>query len=396
MHILAAFDKFKDSMTADAACQAAAAGAQTALGEEITITEAPLTDGGEGFCSILTNSAGGHIERHLTSGPLGEEIHAPLGWVDTHKLSATTNELLPFTGRKLAVIEMASVAGLEQVPNDQRHPRNCTTAGVGELIRIAVASEADAILLGIGGSATSDLGLGALEALGITAIARNGQDISNTTPAQWEFIDQFKGAIEIEVPPIYIACDVDNPLLGSRGAAAVYGPQKGMTADEIEPFDDLSRVIATKLCTHCDRPTDLMDVPGSGAAGGLGFGLKVTCRAEFVPGFDLVQSWLDLKNKVLKADLVLTGEGKFDESSLAGKGPYSLLEQADECKKQSIVFAGAVDEAAVDAVAERFHKSAVYTITPENCPLPEALANGARNLEIKVSEVIHSALLHDG
>ena len=396
MHILAAFDKFKDSMSAFAACQAAAAGIRTVLGDRITITEAPLTDGGEGFCSILTHSVGGHIEQHLVTGPLGEDIHAPLGWVDARTLSATTNQMLPFSGKRLAVIEMASVAGLEQVPNEQRHPRNCTTTGVGELIRIATASKADAILLGIGGSATSDLGLGALESLGIKCIANNGQAIAHSTPEQWPFIEGFEGRLDIEVPPIYIACDVDNPLLGDRGAAAVYGPQKGLQTEEIEAFDQLSKTLATKLCAHCERPMTLLNIPGSGAAGGLGFGLKVACRAEFVPGFELAQSWLDLKTNVLEADLVLTGEGKFDQSSLAGKGPYALLQLADQYDKPSIVFAGAVDAVAVDRVSELFARSAVYTITPENCPLPDALANGARNLDVKISEVIHSALLHDG
>lgn len=396
MHILAAFDKFKDSMTAVAACQAASAGVHSALGERITVTEAPLTDGGEGFCSILTNSAGGHIEQHLVSGPLGEDINAPLGWVDTRDLSEETNQLLPFEGTKIAVIEMASVAGLEQVPNEQRHPRNCTTQGVGELIRIAVASKAEAILLGIGGSATNDLGLGALESLGIRCVARNGQIIEGTTPEQWPFIETFTGEIELNIPPIFIACDVDNPLLGERGATAIYGPQKGLAPEEIEPFDQLSQQLATKLCAHCRQPAELMNVPGSGAAGGLGFGLKVACAAEYVSGFELVMSWLDLKAKVLEADLVLTGEGKFDQSSLAGKGPYALLELAHSCATQSIVFAGAVDAVAVDRVSELFARSAVYTITTDNCPLPEALANGARNLDVKVSEVIHSALLHDG
>ncbi len=395
MHILAAFDKFKDSMTAAAACQAAASGVRTVMGDKITITEAPLTDGGEGFCTILTHSANGHIEHHQVSGPLGEEIDAPLGWVDTRTLPAETNRLLPFKGNRLAVIEMASVAGLEQVPLNQRHPRNCTTAGVGDLIRIAVASEADAILLGIGGSATSDLGLGALEALGIHCIARNGQKISHTTPEQWPFIETIQGQIELTVPPIFIACDVDNPLLGPRGAAAVYGPQKGLLPEELEAFDDDSKRLAALLCHHCEQSTELMNVHGSGAAGGLGFGLKVTCGANFVPGFELVTSWLDLQSKVSAADMVLTGEGKFDQSSLAGKGPYALLEQAHKCDKQSIVFAGAIDELAANLVTERFPKSAVYSITPKNCPLPQALKEGARNLEVKVSEVMFNTLTHD-
>lgn len=383
-------------MTAAAACQAASTGIHTALGDSTTITEAPLTDGGEGFCSILTNSANGTIEQHVVSGPLGEPISAPLGWVDTQALSIPTNAFLPFEGTRLAVIEMASVAGLEQVPSERRHPRNCTTKGVGELICLAIASGADAILIGIGGSATSDLGLGALDALGIHTIAQTGQPISDTTPEQWPLVQAFSGKIDLELPPIFIACDVDNPLLGPRGAAAIYGPQKGLAPSEIEPFDELSGVLATKLCAHCQQSTKLMGLPGSGAAGGLGFGLKVACGAAYVPGFDLVMAWLDLKSKVLEADLVLTGEGKFDQSSLAGKGPYALLEEAHRCGKQSIVFAGAIDAVAVDRVRELFARSDAYTITPENCPLPEALAYGARNLEVKVSAVIRSALLNDG
>lgn len=396
MHILAAFDKFKDSMTAAAACQAAAAGVRTVLGDQITITEAPLTDGGEGFCTILTNSVSGHIEHHKVTGPLGEEIEAPIGWVDARNLSAGAKELLPFSGKRLAVIEMASAAGLEMVPNAQRHPRNCTSKGVGELIRIAIALEADAILLGIGGSATSDLGLGALEALGIHTVSRNGQDVGSITPEQWPFIDQIKGQIDVTPPPIFIACDVDNPLLGLRGAAAVYGPQKGLLPEEIEAFDVESKRMAELLCKHCDRPTSLMTVPGSGAAGGIGFGLQVTCGAGYVAGFELVTEWLDLASKVTAADLILTGEGKFDESSLAGKGPYALLEQAHACGKQSIVFAGAVDPKAANRVTELFPQSATYSITPPACPLPEALANGARNLDVKVSEVMYCRITHDG
>ena len=160
---------------------------------------------------------------------------------------------------------MASAAGLEQVPPEHRHPKNCTTRGVGNLIRIAVAEEASAILIGIGGSATSDLGLGALEAMGLK-FCESGQ----ITPAQWPSLETISGQIELDVPPIYIACDVDNPLLGTMGAAAVYGPQKGLAADEIEAFDDTSAKVATKLCEFFNKPSSAMKTPGSGAAGGIG------------------------------------------------------------------------------------------------------------------------------
>ena len=160
--------------------------------------------------------------------------------------------------------------------------------------------------------------------------------------------------IELKLPPIFIACDVDNPLLGARGAAAVYGPQKGLRAEEVDAFDHEAGRLADLLCQHFNQPPALQSLPGSGAAGGIGFGLNVACGAEYVPGFELVQDWLDLERKVAQADLILTGEGKFDTSSLAGKGPYALIEAADKAGTPVIVLAGTAEAAAVAAIAERF------------------------------------------
>ncbi|MEO0509856.1 MAG: glycerate kinase [Verrucomicrobiota bacterium] len=382
MNILIAFDKFKDSMTAVRACDAAANGVQKALEGNVIFTRAPLTDGGEGFCRILTETAGGHLEYHSTTGPLGKEIDAPLGWIESSKVPVRAKEMLGLKDGHVAVIEMAAVAGLEMVPGAQRHPRHCTTRGVGELIRVAVAKEATGILLGIGGSATSDLGLGALEALGIR--------FSNTdciTPEKWPEIDLIGGELECEVPPIFIACDVDNPLVGERGAAAVYGPQKGLGADELEAFDQEAGRMAKLLCAHFNKPEALMDVPGSGAAGGIGFGLKVSCGANYVPGFELVAAWLDVASKVTEADIILTGEGKFDISSLAGKGPYSLLAAAHAADKPAILLAGAIDQEAVKIAMERFPETGFYGISPEGMELETALAHGPTNLEHSVTQI---------
>jgi glycerate kinase len=256
---------------------------------------------------------------------------------------------------------------------------------VGELIRIAVAEDADAILLGIGGSATSDLGLGALEALGLEFCPS-----AQITPAQWSAVEQIKGKIELDVPPIYIACDVDNPLLGARGAAAVYGPQKGLTFGEIEPFDDASARVAKLLCQFFKQPESRLKVPGSGAAGGIGFGLNVAFDSEYVPGFELVTAWLDLATKIQEADLVLTGEGKFDQSSLAGKGPYALLAAAYSSDTNAILLAGLAQEDAAQTVRDRFPGTAVYSITPEGTPLPEALKSAPDLLKLKVTEVLQT------
>lgn len=391
MHILAAFDKFKDAMPADRACDAALAGALEALGEPLMLTRAPLTDGGEGFCPILTGAANGYMEYHTVCGPLGIEVEAPLGWVDLERIPENARRYLGAKNGKLAIIEMASVAGLEQVPPAQRHPNHCTTRGVGELIRIAVAQDANAILIGIGGSATSDLGLGALEALGLE-FCRSGQ----VTPAQWPKIDTITGSLEVEVPPSYIACDVDNPLLGERGAAAVYGPQKGLELDAIDAFDDASARMAKLLCARFNRPESCLKVPGSGAAGGIGFGLNVAVGASYVPGFELVTAWLNLANKIAEADLVLTGEGKFDVSSLAGKGPYALLAAAYSSDTSAILLAGLAEEGAAQSVRERFPGTAVYSITPDNTPLEKALQYAPEFLHKKVTEVLQTLYTHDG
>ena len=391
MKILAAFDKYKDSMPAGRACDAALSGALEALGEPLTLSHAPLTDGGEGFCQILTQAACGYMEHHKVSGPLGEEVDSPLGWANLQRIPESARKLLGSKNGKLAIIEMASVAGLEQVPNEQRHPKHCTSRGVGELIRIAVAEEADVILIGIGGSATSDLGLGALEALGLQ-FCPSGQ----VTPAQWPEIDQITGTIDLTIPPIYIACDVDNPLLGSRGAAAVYGPQKGLKPGEIEAFDSASERIAKQLCEFFNQPESTLRVSGSGAAGGIGFGLNVAFSSNYVAGFELVTAWLDLSNKIKEADLILTGEGKFDNSSLAGKGPYSLLAAAYSSDTSAILLAGLAEEDAAQTVRDRFPGTAVYSITPEGTPLIEALKLAPDFLKQKVTEVLQTLHTHDG
>ena len=391
MKILAAFDKFKDAMPADRACDAALSGALEALGEPLTLYHTPLTDGGEGFCPILTQAASGYMEHHKVSGPLGEEVDSPLGWVNLERIPESARKMLGSKNGKLAIIEMASAAGLEQVPNAQRHPKHCTTRGVGELIRIAVAEGADAILLGIGGSATNDLGLGALEALGLE-FCPSGQ----VTPEQWSVVDQVKGSIEFTIPPIYIACDVDNPLLGTKGAAAVYGPQKGLEPNEIEAFDDASARVAKLLCKFFNQSESTLRVAGSGAAGGIGFGLNVALGAKYVSGFELVTAWLDLNSKIREADLVLTGEGKFDSSSLAGKGPYALLAAAYSNDTSAILLAGLAEEETAQKVRERFPGTTIYSITPEGMPLAQALKSAPDFLKQKVTEVLQTLYTHDG
>ena len=192
------------------------------------------------------------------------------------------------------------------------------------------------------------------------------------------------------MPPIYIACDVDNPLLGTNGAATVYGRQKGLEANEVEAFDDASARVAKQLCKFYNQSESTLKTAGSGAAGGIGFGLNVALGANYVPGFELVTAWLDLSSKIREADLVLTGEGKFDSSSLAGKGPYALLAAAYSSDTPAILLAGLAEEEAAQTVRECFPGTAVYSITPEGTPLAHALKSAPDFLKQKVTEVLQT------
>ncbi|MBI5770457.1 MAG: glycerate kinase [Verrucomicrobia bacterium] len=380
MRVLLAFDKFKDSLTAPAACEIAAFALRRAH-PDWTLDLCPLADGGEGFCEILTAAAGGELRKIPVTGPRGGRVDAPIGFVRSAKIPAAARAQLGLdhaTG-EVAVIEMAAASGLALLPLDQRDPWQTTTLGTGELIHAAAEAQAAAILLGVGGSATHDLGLGALSALGLPLVERDGQKISPPIPARWNRGTRFAGSVPATLPPIRIACDVTNPLLGPRGAAAVYGPQKGLRPEDLPRLDHESARLALLLCLHAGQPDALMDTPGAGAAGGISFGLMAAARAKLLPGFDLVSAWLDVEHRAAAADLVITGEGRFDESSLSGKGPGAVAARALALGKQVHVFAGAVTASTRDRLA-------VHAITPPGQPLAEALRSASANLAKAVSQ----------
>ena len=386
MRVLLAFDKFKDSLAAGAACEAAAR-ALRQRHPDWQFDLCPLADGGEGFAEILTAAAHGTLSAVAVTGPRGAAVDASFGLVPWVKIPAAARQLLQLPAplpahAEVAVIEMAAASGLALLPPEQRDPWKTTTVGTGQLIAAATQAGAAAILLGVGGSATHDLGLGALSTLGLEAISHHGEIIRPPIPAQWDLIERIAGKVPASLPLIRIACDVSNPLLGPRGAAAVYGPQKGLRAADFTKLDHASARLGLLLCAHCQQPDTLMDQPGAGAAGGIAFGLMAAARAKLLPGFELVAAWLDLDARIAAADLVITGEGRFDDSSLSGKGPGAVAAHALAQGKPVHVFAGQV--ASTDSRAGL----ALHAITPAGQPLAEALAAAANNLTAALARVL--------
>lgn len=370
MHALVAFDKFKDALSADAACEVAIS-ALRAKHPDWTFDSCPLTDGGESFAEIMTGAAGGRMEHHEVRGPLGESVRAGIGYVRAKRLAATVGSRLALGGSEtVAVIGMAAASGLELVPPPRRNPWLTSTRGTGELIALAHRAGAEVILLGVGGSATNDLGLGALSALGWSFD-------HDPIPANWAALRRLEGRTQL--PPVFIACDVANPLLGPLGATATFGPQKGLALADVSRLESEFARMAAWLCDAAGRPRNLVESPGSGAAGGIAFGLMVAAGARLTPGFDLVADWLGLEQRIAAADLVITGEGRFDATSLAGKGPGSLVRTARSLGKPAHVFAGSLG-----LPEDEFH----HAITPTGLPLAEALPRCQELLTVSLDRTL--------
>ncbi len=383
MRVLLAFDKFKDSLPADAACDAAADALCTPH-PDWQFDRAPLTDGGEGFAAILTHAAAGKLEVRRVTGPSGQSVDAPFGLVPFRQIPAAARSLLDLPSTTspdapIAIVEMAAASGLALLAPSERRPWHTTSAGTGELLSAAAHAGAAGILLGVGGSATNDLGAGALAALGLNFETATGQRISAPAPREWPHIARLTGAVDPALPPIRIACDVVNPLLGPRGCTATFGPQKGLQPPDLAPLEQASARLAQLLLDHHAQPAALLDLPGAGAAGGIAFGLMCAARAKLLPGFSLVSAWLDLDARIAAADLVLTGEGRYDATSLGGKGPGAVVFRARSLGKPVHVFAGAIpsDLALADP--------SLHAITPPDLPLPDALRH--------TSALLASALL---
>jgi glycerate kinase len=379
MRVLVAFDKFKDSLAAPAACAAAAA-ALHELHPEWQLAVCPLADGGDGFATLLTRAAGGELRSARVTGPRGEPVDATFGLVAAAKLPPAARALLGASERDtLGVVEMAQASGLALLAPAARDPWHTTSRGTGELLRAAAAAGATRLVLGVGGSATHDVGLGALSVLGLTCHEVGGKVVENPVPQTWAAVASVSGRIDPALPPIAVACDVTNPLMGTFGAANTFAPQKGLRPEDFTRLEYMTGRMAALLTTNAGKHPLLCETPGAGAAGGLAFGLHCAANAPLVPGADLVAAWLGLDARVAAADVVLTGEGRFDASSLAGKIPAALARRALAAGKAVHVFAG--------AVAAELPGASLHAITPAGQSGAAALAAAELNLRAALAKV---------
>jgi len=283
---------------------------------------------------------------------------------------------------------MASVCGLSDLPPEQRNPWRTSTVGVGELLLHAKANEADCILLGIGGSSTNDAGIGALSALGMEFGETNGQTIKFPSPDTWSNLSLFGHSDIASMPPIRIACDVDNPLLGEDGATQQFGLQKGLKVNQLNNLEASMVRMLDQLKEFFPQADRLSQMAGAGAAGGIGFGLSLIGDVKLVGGFELVSQWLDLENEVRKADLIFTGEGKFDQTSCRGKGPFQMLSLAKIANKKAVLFCGSIDLDLVDNCNKRFPNVFFVPIAQKNTPLLDNLRAGPENLKSSCRKVL--------
>ena len=329
MKVVIAIDSLKGSLTSMEAGRAIKEGILNILPETEVLVK-PLADGGEGTTEALVEGLGGEMVYVDVHGPLETPVRAGYG-------------LIKETGT--AIMEMASAAGIILVGKDKR-PLDATTYGVGEMIRDAVQRGCRSFIIGIGGSATNDGGIGMLTALGYEFLDAEGRPsgIGGGALKRVASVRTDKVLPELKECRFKIACDVTNPLCGINGATYIYGPQKGVTENMQEELDaDMAGYAAvTKACIG----TDFAETEGAGAAGGLGFAFLSYIGAELIPGIDLILNAVGLENELKDADIAVTGEGRLDHQTAMGKAPVGVARLAKKYNAKVIAFAGAVTEGA--------------------------------------------------
>jgi glycerate kinase len=378
MRILLAPDSFKGCLDAPQVCEALRRGVLRACPGAV-IEAVPLADGGEGTTEALVAATGGRLESVLATGPLveGERVRGQIGLL---------------AGGHTAVLEMASVSGLPLVPEGRRNPLHTTSFGTGELIRAALDRGARHLIIGIGGSATNDLGAGMAQALGVRFLDRDGgeirQPLTGGLLAEVASIDPTSLHPAVAGCRIEVACDVDNPLLGPRGCTAVYGPQKGATPAIAARLEANLEHLIGLIEARCARP--LRHLAGAGAAGGLGAALVAFLGGELRPGIELVLAASDLERRLRGVDLVISGEGRLDDQTASGKTVSGVARLARAQGVPLVVIAGGIG-----AGVENLYPlgvSSLFSLVPGPMGLTEAMAQAESLLADAAERVVRLVL----
>ncbi|HMW18066.1 MAG TPA: glycerate kinase [Accumulibacter sp.] len=363
MPIIVAPDSYKGSLSAVEVAQAMSRGIQRVF-PDVEVRQIPIADGGEGTVDALLAATGGQRRRSLVRGPLGQPVEAEWGILGD--------------GRT-AVIEMAAASGLPLIDPEHRDPRLTSTFGTGQLLSTALDAGLRKIILGIGGSATNDGGTGMARALGIRFTDGDGNDLpeGGAALAGLQRIDMSRADRRLSSSEIIVACDVDNPLCGPRGASAVFGPQKGATPEMVVELDaalahyaEISRLVTGR---------DVVDLAGSGAAGGLGAGLLLFTPAQLRPGVDIVLEAVNFTERVKNAAFVITGEGHTDFQTVFGKAPVGVAKAAKRHGVAVFCLSGGIGRGADEVLANGI--DAMLSICDRPMTLEESMRSAPMLIE---------------
>lgn len=368
MKIVIAPDSFKESLTAVEAAETMEAGFREIF-PAADYKKLPLADGGEGTVRTMVAATQGRIVELKVTGPLGAPVVAAFG--------------LCGDGRT-AVVELAAASGLLLVSSQWRRPMAATSRGTGELLRAALDAGVERIIVGLGGSACTDGGAGLLQALGMRLLDEAGEEIGNGGGelARLTRIDASGLDARLKNVAIAVACDVNNPLLGADGAAAVYAPQKGASPGMVAQLEQNLSHYAELL--RRDLGAEVAAIPGAGAAGGTGAAL-LAIGGRLRPGIEIVMEAVGLEEALRDADLVLTGEGRIDGQTLHGKVPLGVARLAGRHGRPVIAICGSLGEGGEQLLSHGI--TAIFASTPRPCSLEEALAQGATNLRATARNV---------
>lgn len=364
MRIVIAPDSYKGSLSAMDVAKAMKTGVLRVY-PDADVDLVPIADGGEGTVDALVAATNGEVRNAAVKGPLGDAVTAAWGM---------------FGDGETAVIEMAAASGLPLIAHEKRDAMNACTYGTGQLVLAALEAGAKTVVLGIGGSATNDGGSGFARALGAKFLDSSGKELppggaalANLASIDLSGLDKRLASVTFRV-----ACDVDNPLCGERGASAVFGPQKGATPEQVKILDAALENFA-KVAAETTGKADVAKTPGAGAAGGLGAGLLFFCNATLLPGVTLVLQSVGFDARVKNADLVLTGEGRTDFQTAYGKAPVGVALAAKKHGAPVVCLSGGLGPGAADVYAHGI--DAVFSIAPGPISLQECLDKGGELLE---------------